>query len=375
MLPNSAIPYTTPTGRTYDSGDFTGVLDKALALADWDGFKARARASRKAGMLRGRGISFFIEAVGGIPFEGAHIRFGDDGMVSVVLATQSQGQGHETSFAQVVAAELGIPIDAVRICQGDSFDIPRGMGSFASRSMIMAGSAVKETCDLVVEKGRRLAAHVLEVSEGDIEFRAGMFRAAGTDLAIGLCELSARLRALSTLPEDLPRSLDSSGEFAVKDFHFPNGCHICEIDVDPETGAIKVDRYNVVADFGVVINPMIVRGQLHGGVAQGLGQALLEHCVYDQRGQFLTGSPMDYALPRATDFPEPNATFHQVPSTANPLGVKGCGEAGATGSIPAICNAVADALARAGVDRMIDMPFTPEKIWRALRSINDQDGG
>ncbi len=368
VLPKSAIPYTTPTGRIYDSGDFESVLDKALQLADWNGFAARAKASKKAGKIRGRGISFFIEAVGGIPFEGAHIRFGDDDTVSVVLATQSQGQGHETSFSQVVSSQLGIPLDSIRICQGDSFDIPRGMGSFASRSMIMAGSAIKVTCDLIIEKGRQLAAHVLEVAVGDIEFSAGMFRAAGTDLAIGVRELAARVRELGKLPDNLPQCLDSNGDFAVKDFHFPNGCHICEIDVEPETGVIKIDRYAVVADFGVIINPMIVRGQLHGGVAQGLGQALLEHCVYDERGQLMSGSFMDYAMPRAFDFPEPKARFHEVPSTANPLGVKGCGEAGATGSIPAISNAVADALARAGVDVSIDMPFTPEKMWRALRS-------
>jgi len=370
VLANSAIPYTTPTGRIYDSGDFESVLDKALDLADWDGFDARAKASKKAGKIRGRGISFFIEAVGGIPFEGAHIRFGDAGTVSVVLATQSQGQGHETSFSQVVAGQLGIPLDSIRICQGDSFDIPHGMGSFASRSMIMAGSAIKVTCDLVIEKGRHLAAHVLEVSENDIEFSAGMFHAAGTDLAIGVRELAARVRALAKLPDYLPQSLDSSGEFAVKDFHFPNGCHICEIEVDPETGVIKVARYTVVADFGVIINPMIVRGQLHGGVTQGLGQALLEHCVYSEHGQLMTGSFMDYAMPRASDFPEPKATFHEVPSTANPLGVKGCGEAGTTGSIPAITNAVVDALSRAGVNIMIDMPFTPEKTWRAFNLLD-----
>jgi carbon-monoxide dehydrogenase large subunit len=372
VLPNSAIPYTTPTGRIYDSGDFASVLDKALELADWDGFAARAKASKRAGKIRGRGLSFFIEAVGGIPFEGAHIRFGDDGAVSVVLATQSQGQGHETSFSQVVAHQLGIPFDAIRICQGDSFDIPRGMGSFASRSMIMAGSAIKVTCDLVIEKGRRWAAYLLEVAETDIEFSAGMFRAAGTDLAIDVCELVARMRAVAKAPDNLPPSLDSSGEFTVKDFHFPNGCHICEIEVDPETGAIAVARYTVAADFGVIINPMIVRGQLHGGVAQGLGQALREHCVYDERGQLITGSFMDYAMPRAADFPEPAATFHEVPSTANPLGVKGCGEAGTTGSIPAISNAVADALARAGADMTIDMPFTPEKMWRALSTIRER---
>ena len=366
VLPNSAIPYATPTGRVYDSGDFECVLNKALNLADWYGFDARARTSQSAGKIRGRGISFFIESVGGIPFEGAHIRFGDDGTVSVVLATQSQGQGHETSFSQIVADQLGIPFDSIRICQGNSFDVPRGMGSFASRSMIMAGSAIKVTCDLVIEKGRQLATHLLEVSKDDIEFSAGMFRVAGTDLAIGVRELAARVRALANLPDNLPQSLDSSGEFAVKDFHFPNGCHICEIEIDPDTGLIEVARYNVIADFGVIINPTIVRGQLHGGVAQGLGQALLERCVYDGRGQLVTGSFMDYPMPRASDFPEPKAEFHEVPSTANPLGVKGCGEAGTTGSIPAIYNAVADAFSRANVNTMIDMPFTPEKVWRAI---------
>ena len=366
VLPNSAIPYATPTGRVYDSGDFECVLNKALNLADWYGFDARARTSQSAGKIRGRGISFFIESVGGIPFEGAHIRFGDDGTVSVVLATQSQGQGHETSFSQIVADQLGIPFDSIRICQGNSFDVPRGMGSFASRSMIMAGSAIKRTCDLVIEKGRQLAAHLLEVSKDDIEFSAGMFRVAGTDLAIGVRELAARVRALANLPHNLPQSLDSSGEFAVKDFHFPNGCHICEIEIDPDTGLIEVARYNVIADFGVIINPTIVRGQLHGGVAQGLGQALLERCVYDGRGQLVTGSFMDYPMPRASDFPEPKAEFHEVPSTANPLGVKGCGEAGTTGSIPAMYNAVADAFSHAHVNTMIDMPFTPEKVWRAI---------
>jgi carbon-monoxide dehydrogenase large subunit len=368
VIPRSAIPYTTPTGRTYDSGDFETVLDKALTLADWSGFSRRVEASKAVGRIRGRGISFFIESVGGVPFEGAHIRFADDGTVTVVLATQSQGQGHETSFAQIVTHLLGVSFDKIRVCEGDSADVPRGMGSFGSRSMIMAGSAIKMTCDLVIEKGRRLAAHFLEVSEDDIGFSAGAFRAVGTDLSIGLDELAARMRSLTSLPEHLPETLDSSGEFTVKDFHFPNGCHICEIEIEPNTGRIELARYTVVADFGVVVNPAIVLGQLHGGIAQGLGQALFEHCVYDRQGQLLTGSLIDYAMPRAADFPAPAAMFHEVPSTQNPLGVKGCGEAGVTGSIPAMANAVADALARAGAKTMIQMPFTPEKVWRAIHS-------
>jgi carbon-monoxide dehydrogenase large subunit len=367
IIPASAMPYRTPTGRLYDSGEFERVLDGALTLGDWNGFERRAEESRAAGKIRGRGLALFVESVGGIPFEGAHIRFADDGNVPVVLATQSQGQGHETSFAQIVSQLLGVPFDRVAIQQGDSADIPRGMGSFASRSMIMAGSAIKVTCDLVIKKGRRLAAHFLEVSEADIEFADGRFRAVGTDFAIGLAELAARLRRMPDLPDHLPDTLDSSGEFTVKDFHFPNGCHICEIEIDPDTGRIAVVRYSVAADFGVIVNPMIVLGQLHGGVAQGLGQGLFEQCVYDRGGQLLTGSFMDYAMPRAADFPEPQAVFHEVPSTQNPLGVKGCGEAGVTGAIPAIVNAVADALTRAGATAMIQMPFTPEKVWRAVR--------
>ena len=284
----------------------------------------------------------------------------------VVLATQSQGQGHETSFSQVVAGQLGIPLDSIRICQGDSFDIPRGMGSFASRSMIMAGSAIKVTCDLIIEKGRHLAAHVLEVSENDIEFSAGMFRAAGTDLAIGVRELAARMRASGKLPDNLPQSLDSSGEFTVRDFHFPNGCHICEIEVDPETGVIKVARYAVVADFGVIINPMIVRGQLHGGVAQGLGQALFEHCVYDERGQLMTGSFMDYAMPRAAGFPFFKTELSEVPSPTHPLGIRPGGEGGTTPALGVVVNAIVDALSEYGVTH-IEMPATPERVWRAIK--------
>lgn len=368
VIPSSTLPYRTPVGRVYDSGDFEALLDKALTVADWKGFVAREKLSRSVGKVRGQGISFFIESVGGVPFEGCHIWFGVDGTLSVVLATQSQGQGHETSFAQVVAHQLGIRFESVHICEGDSSIVPRGMGSFASRSMIMAGSAIKRTCDVIVEKGRRAAAHILEASEADIEFSHGAFRAAGTDYEIGLLELAARIRNSKDLPESVPNTLDSAAEFTVNDFHFPNGCHICEVEIDPDTGETCVASYVVVADFGVIINPTIVRGQVHGGVAQGLGQALFECCIYDREGQLLTGSFMDYPMPRALDFPEPVLTFHSTPSTQNPLGVKGCGEAGVTGSIPAINNAIADALARVGANSPVQMPFTPEKIWRVLRA-------
>lgn len=368
LLPAAAIPYRSPTGRLYDSGDFPAVLDKALALADWHGFDARAAASAKAGRLRGRGIASFLECVGGLPYEGAHLRFGDDGALAVVLATQSSGQSHETTFAQVVAHKLGLPIDRIRIIEGDSADVPKGLASIASRSMIMAGSAIALTCDLVIEKGRRLAAHMLEAAAADVEFSRGEFRVRGTDLGIALPELARRARLLDPRPPGLPESLDSTGEFTVNDLHFPNGCHICEIEIDPETGRTAVDRYCAVDDVGTVINPLVVHGQVHGGVAQGLGQTLLEHIRYDQAGQLVTASFTDYALPRAADVPPLAVDFHQVPATANPLGVKGCGEIGVTGSIAAISNAVADALARAGVAETVDLPATPEKIWRALRA-------
>jgi carbon-monoxide dehydrogenase large subunit len=366
ILPRSAIPYRTPTGQTYESGDFDGMLEKALTLSDWKGFEARARASKRARKLRGRGVAVFVESVGGVPFEGAHIRFRPDGEIEAVVATQSQGQGHETTFAQVIADRLGVPCNRIRIRQGDSFDVPRGMGTFASRSMIMAGSALAVACNAVIDKGRQVAAYLLSVSLDNIEFADGMFRAPPTNLAIDICELAGRMRSAGSVPEGLPSSLDSTGEFTVKEFHYPAGCHVCEVEVAPETGEVAVGRHTAVDDVGRVVNPMIVHGQIEGGIAQGLGQALLEHCVYDESGQLVTASLMDYAMPRADNFPEPALDFHVVPSTANPLGVKGCGESGVTGSLAAISNAVADALTRADATAAVDMPFTSQKIWEAL---------
>lgn len=358
LIDTSEIPYRTPLARIYESGDFHGVLDKTIELADWKGFDARRRASEAKGRVRGRGLALFIELAGGVPFEGCHLRFEGDGSVVAVVATQSHGQGHETSFAQVVADKLGVPYECVRIQQGDSADVPRGMGSFASRSMIMAGSAIAVTCDVAINKGRALAAKLFHVEEKDVLFGGGMFRAANSNQSIDVRDLASRAAG----------SLNSTGEFTVTEFHYPNGGHVCEVEIDPDTGRVSVDRYAAVDDVGFLINPTIVHGQIHGGVAQGLGQALLEQCAYSTSGQLLSASFMDYAVPRADDFPEPVLAFHIVPSTANPLGVKGCGESGVTGSIAAICNAVAHALARAGVQVRIEMPFTPEKVWRALQA-------
>ncbi|MEP4377471.1 MAG: xanthine dehydrogenase family protein molybdopterin-binding subunit [Alphaproteobacteria bacterium] len=369
-VPSTAMPYETPAGRTYDSGEFEAVLDKALIAADWAGFPARRAASEAAGKVRGRGLASCLECVGAVPFEGAILRFNSEDNLDLVVASQSQGQGHETSFVQVVADRLGLPFDAITLHQGDSDDVPIGLATIGSRSMIMTGSAIANTCDAVIEKGRELAAHILEAATADIEFADGEFRVTGTDRKIELLALAKTVRTLraapDSLPEGVPDSLDSEEEFRAQDQYFPNGCHICEVEIDPSTGEIEVESYVAVDDVGTVVNPMIVHGQVHGGVVQGIGQALLENSVYDKSGQLLTGSLMDYPLPRARHVPNLVTDFHPVPSPANPLGVKGIGEAGLVGALPTVMNAIADALATRGCALDFDMPATPEKIWRAL---------
>jgi aerobic carbon-monoxide dehydrogenase large subunit len=369
LISSKSIPYKSASGQTYDSGDFEGLLDKTLALADWNGFDSRAHASAENGRIRGRGLCCFVECVGAYPFEGADIRFEPNGTVTVVTATQSSGQGHETSFAQLVSERLGLPFDKVRIKENDSSDLPKGLASVGSRSMIMAGSAIAIAGDVVIEKGRSLASHVLEVSKADLEFRDGSFCVRGTDISITLLELAMRVQSLRDLPPDFPTTLDSTGEFTAPGLHHPNGCHVCEVEVDPETGTVDVVAYCAVDDVGTIINPLIVHGQIHGGVAQGIGQVLLERIAYDDDGQLITGSLMDYGLPRAADLPTLNVDFHPTPSTKNPIGVKGTGECGVTGSIPAVLNAVNDALARAGASTAIALPVTPEKVWRCLRNV------
>jgi len=365
MISPDLMPYATPVDRVYDSGEFETVLDKTIALSDWDGFAARRVESEKAGKIRGRGIASYLECIGGFPHEGARVEFCEDGSVDLVVATQSQGQGHETSFVQVIADRLGLPFDAVNLRQGDSDIAPLGIATIASRSMSMAGSAIALTCDAVIEKGRLAAAHLLEASEADIEFVSGMFRVTGTDREVSLLDLSAQVRTLQIA--GVPNSLDSAEEFDAPEQYFPNGCHICELEIDPDTGVVRVESYSAVDDCGTVINPPIVHGQVHGGVVQGIGQALMEQIVFDREtGQLLTGSFMDYTMPRAVDQPHMNVGFHEVPSPANPLGVKGIGEAGIVGALPAIMNALEDALATCGARVDFDMPATSEKVWRAL---------
>jgi carbon-monoxide dehydrogenase large subunit len=360
------MPYTTSIAQTYDSGEFEAAMDKALELADWNGFAARRAESEQRGKLRGLGMACFVETAGGFLEEGAKIEFADDGMVEAILAIQSNGQGHATSFAQVVADRLDVPFERVRIVEGDSDTTPAtGFASVASRSAALASGAIAVTIDAVLDKGRKLAGHVLEAAEADIEYAGGAFRVAGTDRAIDIFELAAKAKTLGDLPGDLPQSLDSEENFTSPEQTYPNGCHICEVEIDPDTGVIEVVGYTAVDDCGTVINPMIVHGQVHGGVAQGLGQVLGEHVVYDGDGQLLAGSFMDYMMPRADDLPSMKLGFHSVPCTTNPIGAKGAGEAGTTGALPAGMNAILDALSARGITEM-DMPATSSKVWTAL---------
>lgn len=362
------MPYTTSINQVYDSGEFEAAMDKALELAGWDGFGERRTEAKARGKLRGIGIASFVETAGGALEEGAKVAISEDGIVEVRLAVQSNGQGHVTSFAQLVCDRLQVPYEKVLIIEGDSDHTPEpSFASVASRSMAIAGSATAVTVDKVIENGRALAGHVLEAAMDDIEYADGSFRVAGTDRAIDIFELSAKVRSMGNLPDGLPASLDAYEQFTAPEQTYPNGCHICEVEIDPDTGVIDIVSYAAVDDCGTVINPMIVHGQVHGGVAQGLGQVLGEHAVYDGDGQLLAGSFMDYMMPRADDLPDFKLGFHSVYCTTNPIGAKGAGEAGTTGALPAAMNAIVDALAERGVTNL-DMPVTPDKMWKILNA-------
>jgi carbon-monoxide dehydrogenase large subunit len=359
------MPYKAPSGMNYDSGDFTAVLDKALVAADWHGFERRKQESAKRNKMRGRGIGCYLEVTGPPSKEYGGIRFEDDGTVTMLSGTLDYGQGHATPFAQVLSERTGIPFDRFRLLQGDSDQLKVGGGTGGSKSALVGSQAFIEAADKLIEQGRQIAAHVLEASAVDIEFSRGRFIIAGTDRGIGILELAEKLRSGLELPADIPQSLDVSHISDNPPFSFPNGCHVAEVEIDRETGQVDVVRYFMVNDFGTIINPMLVEGQAHGGVVQGIGQAIFERTVYDAQGQPLTGSYMDYALPRASDVPVFAVQSHPVPCRTNRLGVKGCGEAGCAGALPSVVNAVIDALSEVGVTQ-IDMPLTPEKVWRAL---------
>ena len=361
------IPIKTASGSTYDSGDFPGVLKHALEVADIKGFGRRKRESRKRGKIRGLGIGSFLEVTAPPSKEMGGIRFEADGTVTIITGTLDYGQGHAAPFAQVLSDKLGIPFERIRLLQGDSDELLAGGGTGGSKSIMHSGTAIVEASAKVIDQGKQIASHVLEAAAADIEFAHGRFVIAGTDRSIGIMELADKLRSGLNLPEGVPSTLDirhvSDGPGAST---YPNGCHVCEVELDPDTGVIAVVKYSSVNDFGTVINPLIVEGQLHGGVIQGIGQALMEMTVYDEDGQFLTGSFMDYALPRASDSPEVAVVDHPVPATTNVLGVKGCGEAGCAGSLTSVMNAIADALSEFGIPHM-DMPATPYRVWRAIQ--------
>jgi carbon-monoxide dehydrogenase large subunit len=365
MVPSSAMPHSTPVGKTYDSGEFQVVLDAALNKIDYAGFAARRTAAAARGVRRGLGLAYYLEATGGDPTERAEIRFADDGFVDVYVGTQSTGQGHETAYVQLTANRLGIDGEKIRVRQGDTDTIPVGGGTGGARSLYSEGQAIVKTADSVIEKGKHAAAEALEAAVADISFADGSFSIVGTDRTIDIISLAATQRKKVAAGQPAT-TLDTAEVAAIDDHTFPNGCHMAEVEIDPETGVTTVVRYVVCDDFGTTVNPLIVRGQVAGGVAQGLGQAILEHTVFDRdSGQLLSGSFMDYALPRASDLPDVEVDLLEIPCATNPLGVKGAGEAGAVGSPPALINAILDALSVDGITS-IDMPATSERVWRAL---------
>ncbi len=381
FIPADAFPYQTPVALQYDSGDYQATLDAALKHADYAGFEARRSAAAARGKLRGIGVSTYIEACGIAPsavagalgaraglYECANVRVHPTGSVTVFTGSHSHGQGHETTFAQLVHDQLGVPIDQVEVVHGDTAKIPFGMGTYGSRSLAVGGSAIVKAMDKIVAKGKKIAAHLMEASVEDIEFKHGTFAVAGTDKSKTLTDISLAAYIPHNYPiEELEPGLDETAFYDPKNFTYPGGCHVVEVEIDRDTGEVEVVSFVAADDFGRVINPMIVEGQVQGGVAQGIGQALLELAVYDKSGQLLTGSMMDYTLPRANDVPDIMASTETTLCTHNPLGVKGCGEAGTIGSPPAVINAVVDALRDYGV-RHIEMPATGPKIWSILQA-------
>ncbi|HEX2257338.1 MAG TPA: xanthine dehydrogenase family protein molybdopterin-binding subunit, partial [Afifellaceae bacterium] len=354
------LPYRTATGRSYDSGEFEGHLDKALEVAGWDGFEARAEESRSRGRLRGIGLASYVEACAFAGTEWARVELEADGGVALFIGTQTNGQGHQTAYAQFVAEPLGLDYDRIRVVQGDSDLVAKGGGTGGSRSIPLGVPAAREAARSLAENVKKLASDRLEVAAADVELANGEARVVGTDRAISLADLAARA-------ED-KELLTGLGEYESPDASFPNGTHVCELEIDPETGSVEVLAYTIVDDFGAVVNPLLLEGQIHGGAAQGLGQALIENTFYDADGQLLTASFNDYAMPRAWDLPFFHFETRNVPTRNNPLGIKGAGEAGTIGAAPAVMNAVVDSLWRGCGIRHLDMPATSQRIWAAIRA-------
>jgi len=368
FIPSSAMPHKIQTGITYDSGDFVHVMDECLKVADWNGFAKRATESKKNGKLRGRGIGYFLEEAA-VFNDRMVLRFDPSGMLTILAGTHSHGQGHQTVYAQMVTEWLGVPFENVRFVQGDTDAVPIGRGSYGSRSMHVGGNALKKAADNIIEKAKPMAAMMMEAAAGDIEFKDGSFRIVGTDRAMKLTDVAKAFYRPAMLPPQFDVGLEASGTFAAEPPNYPNGCHVCEVEVDPETGFVTLARYAAVDDVGKIMNHLLCEGQIHGGVAQGVGQALMEAIVFDAEGQLVTGSFQDYAMPRAEDFPDLVSELTEVPAKTNPLGVKGAGEAGATGAPPAVIGAILDALKPLGIDH-IDMPATPARVWAAITAAN-----
>ncbi|MEP5092061.1 MAG: xanthine dehydrogenase family protein molybdopterin-binding subunit [Paracoccaceae bacterium] len=378
------FPYATPVAVEYDTGDYVATMDKLEEIADLSGFDARRKASESKGLLRGLGVNCYIEACGIAPsnlvgqlgaraglYESATVRVNATGGLVVMTGSHSHGQGHETAFPQVVAEMIGIDESMIEVVHGDTANSPMGMGTYGSRSIAVGGSAMVRATEKIIAKATKIAAHLLEASEADIELKDGAFSVAGTDKSVAWGDVTLAAYVPHNYPlDDIEPGLEETAFYDPSNFTYPSGAYACEVEVDPDTGKVTIERFSAADDFGNVINPMIVDGQVHGGIGQGIGQALLEHSIYDDNGQLLSASYMDYAMPRADDVPF-YAVDHscQTPCTHNPLGVKGCGEAGAIGSPPSVVNAVVDALQSAGKDvTHIDMPLSPARVWAAMNS-------
>jgi carbon-monoxide dehydrogenase large subunit len=367
FIASETMPYKTPTGFVYDSGEFAATLDRCLELADLGGFAARRADSERQGKRRGRGLTYYIEDCG-VFNDRMELRFDPSGNVTIVAGTFSHGQGHATTYAQMVADWLGVPFENIRLVQGDTSQVAFGRGTYASRSSMIGGSALKAAADAIVDKARPLAAYLMEAAPADVAFEDGTFRVVGTDRAMPLVDVARAFYRPVGLPRQFGIGLEASGAWAADPQNFPNGAHVCEVEVDPETGTTAIDRYIVVDDVGRVINPLICEGQIQGGLAQGIGQALFEHVVYDREsGQLLSATFTDYAMPRCHDMPRFTADFREIPCTTNPIGVKGIGEAGSVGAPPTVINAILDALRPLGVEH-VDMPATPARIWDAVQN-------
>jgi carbon-monoxide dehydrogenase large subunit len=370
LIKPEALPYHTPTHHNYDSGEFEKLMDQCLKLADWNGFPARRKDSERRGKRRGRAVTPYIE-LGGVFNERMEIRFDPGGMVTIIAGTHSHGQGHATAFAQLVAQWLGVPFEAINYIQGDTEKVAFGRGTFAARSSLVGGNGLRVAADAVIARGKEMAGALMEAAPGDIEFSAGTFTVMGTDKSMSIGDVARAFFAPAGPVLKLGLGLDGVGTWSGVPGgapNYPNGCQVCEVEVDPETGEVHIDRFVAIDDIGMVINPMICEGQIHGGIAQGVGQALIENVVYDQTsGQLVTGSFLDYGMPRADDLPSFVSELVEIPAKTNPLGIKGIGEAGTIAAPPTVVNAVLDALHDLRVEHL-DMPLTPARIWQAVNS-------